>query len=510
MAVNQLKAGAILNYVILCLNALVGIAYTPYMLRMLGQNEYGLYSLAASLIAYLSMLDLGFGNAVIRYTAKFRAEGKMNEQYSMFGMFTVLYSVIGIMALGVGLLLYFNVSNIFGKTLTAVEIEESRTIILLMVLNLAVTFPLSIYGAIITAYEDFIFLRIVQIFRICINTIVMIYLLSIGYKAIAMVVVVTICNIIVLLLNVFYCKYRIKIKIVFGKINRSFLKEVAIYSFWIFLNVIMDRIYWNTGQFVLGALVGTLAVAVFSVAIQLQGMYMMFSTAISGVFLPKVMAMVAKSNNEKEISDLFLRTGRIQYTILAFILSGFVVFGRQFISFWAGESYADAYYIALLFFVPLTVPLIQNIGITILQARNQMKFRSMIYIIIALGSFVLQIPLTKYFGGIGCASAISGALIVGQILIMNIYYQRKQGIDIKRFWIEISKMSMIPIIICSVSIIILRFFPIETLSQFVIGIMIFSVVYIPLFCKFGMNRNERKLMLSPLMKLFKGNDFYHR
>ena len=213
--------------------------------------------------------------------------------------------------------------------------------------------------------------------------------------------------------------------------------------------------------------------------------------------------MVTKSNNEKEISDLFLRTGRIQYSVLAFILSGFVVFGRQFIIFWAGESYDDAYYIALLFFVPLTVPLIQNLGITILQARNQMKFRSIIYIIIALGSFVLQIPLTKYFGGIGCASAISGALIFGQILIMNIYYQRKQGIDIKRFWIEISKMSMIPIIICSVSMIILRLFPIETFLQFVIGIMIFSVFYIPLFCKFGMNRNERELMLSPLMKLFK-------
>ena len=213
MAVNQLKAGAILNYVVLCLNTLVGIAYTPYMLRTLGQNEYGLYSLAASLIAYLSMLDLGFGNAVIRYTAKFRAEGKIEEQYSMFGMFTVLYSVIGIITLGIGLLLYFNVSNIFGQTLTAIEIEESQTIVLLMVLNLAVTFPLSIYGAIITAYEDFIFLRVIQILRICINTTIMIYLLSIGYKAIAMVVVATICNIIVLLLNVFYCKYQIKIKI---------------------------------------------------------------------------------------------------------------------------------------------------------------------------------------------------------------------------------------------------------------------------------------------------------
>ena len=67
---RQLKIGVILNYVIIALNGLVGIVYTPYMLRMLGQSEYGLYSLAASVIAYLSILDLGFGNAVVRYTAK--------------------------------------------------------------------------------------------------------------------------------------------------------------------------------------------------------------------------------------------------------------------------------------------------------------------------------------------------------------------------------------------------------------------------------------------------------
>lgn len=62
------------------------------------------------------------------------------------------------------------------------------------------------------------------------------------------------------------------------------LKEVSIYSFWLFLNAIMDRIYWSTGQFVLGMFKGAMVVAVYAIAIQLQGIYMSFSTAISGVF----------------------------------------------------------------------------------------------------------------------------------------------------------------------------------------------------------------------------------
>lgn len=505
MPVNQLKAGVVLNYVVIFLNTVVGLLYTPYMLRMMGQSEYGLYSLVASVIAYLTILDLGFGNAIVRYTAKFRAEKKTEEQYEMFGMFFLLYLVIGIVAFGIGLGLYFNVDTLFGNTMTAVELGRARIMMLLLVANLAFTFPMSIWGSIIQAYEDFVFQKSLNIFRIILNTAVMICLLHFGYKAVAMVVVQTIFNVLTLVVNFIYCRRKLNIHIYFRfkHFHWGFLKEVAIYSFWIFLNAIMDRVYWSTGQFVLGAMVGTAAVAVFAIAIQLEGMYMQFSTAISSVFLPKVTAMVATNRSRKEISDLFIRTGRIQYIVLAYILSGFIIFGRQFIELWAGADYTDAYIISLLFFIPLTVPLIQNLGITILQARNEMKFRSVLYIIIALVSLAMQIVLTRYFGGIGCAMGVSGALVVGQILIMNVYYRRRQDLDIKTFWKEISKMSIIPIVLIFSSMLVIRhFFALDSWGKLILGIAAFSLVYIPLFFRFSMTDEERNLFISMVHKIF--------
>ena len=505
MPVNQLKAGVVLNYVVIILNTVVGLLYTPYMLRMMGQSEYGLYSLVASVIAYLTVLDLGFGNAIVRYTAKFRAEKKTEEQYEMFGMFFLLYIVIGIIAFGIGLGLYFNVGTLFGNTMTAVELDRARIMMLLLVANLAFTFPMSIWGSIIQAYEDFVFQKSLNIFRIILNTAVMICLLHFGYKAVAMVVVQTIFNVLTLVLNFIYCRRKLNIHIYFRfkHFHWGFLKEVALYSFWIFLNAIMDRVYWSTGQFVLGAIVGTAAVAVFAIAIQLEGMYMQFSTAISSVFLPKVTAMVATNRSRKEISDLFIRTGRIQYIVLAYILSGFIIFGRQFIELWAGAGYSDAYIISLLFFIPLTVPLIQNLGITILQARNEMKFRSVLYIIIALVSLAMQIVLTRFFGGIGCAMGVSGALVVGQILIMNVYYQRRQDLDIKTFWKEISKMSIIPIVLIFSSMLVIRhFFALDSWGKLILGIAAFSLVYIPLFFRFSMTDDERNLFISMFHKIF--------
>lgn len=503
MPVSQLKIGALLSYVVLALNNLVGLLYTPYMLRMMGKSEFGLYSIAASIVAYLTILDLGLGNAIVRYTAKYRAEGKLDEQYKMFGMFFILYCGIGLIALFAGAILCINAENIFDATMTASELTRVKLVLLLMVFNLAITFPFSLFGSIITAYEQFIFIKVIAIVRIILNTTTMIVLLNFGYRAVAMVVVTTIFNVLTLGSNFWYCKRYLKIKIMFGKFKMDFLKEVTIYSFWIFLNVIMDRIYWSTGQFVLGAFAGTAAVAVFAVAIQLEHMYMSCSTAISGVFLPKVTAMTVKDSNGKAISDLFIKTGRIQYCVMALVLTGFFLFGRQFIHLWAGEGYDDAYVIAMLFFVPLTVPLIQNLGIAILQARNQMKFRSLVYLVISLLSLGAQIPLSKYYGGIGCAVAIAAALTLGQIIIMNVYYQTRQGINILKFWFEIAKMSIIPAILTVATYYVLQHFALDSVIKLVVGIVLYMVVYLPLFFTLSMNAYERDLILKPFKKLLK-------
>ena len=500
---NQLKAGAALNYVIIILNMMVGLLYTPYMLRMMGQSEYGLYSFVASVISYLTVLDLGLGNAIVRYTAKFRAEGKITEQYEMFGMFLVLYIVIGVVAFVAGLGLYFNVDSLFGATMTVEELDKARIMMLFLISNLAVTFPMSIFGSIINAYEHFVFPKIVNVVRVILNTVIMICLLKMGYKAVAMVILQTIFNILTLVINFVYCKYKLKIKIFFRNFKWGFLKEVAIYSFWIFLNVIMDRIYWNTGQFVLGAFVGTVAVAVYAIAIQLEHIYMQFSTAISTVFLPKVTGMVTKNNNRKEISDLFVKTGRIQYIVMSLILSGFIVFGRDFINLWVGPGYEDTYIITLIFFVSLLAPLIQNIGITILQARNQMKFRSLLYIAIASVSLVFQILLSKKYGGIGCAISIAGALLLGQGLVMNIYYHKKQELDVLHFWKEILKMSVVPIILILISNYLLPNFALDSWAKLCAAIGIFAVVYIPLFWIFSMNRYEKDLFIAFFKKIIK-------
>ncbi|TPE42509.1 oligosaccharide flippase family protein [Pontibacter mangrovi] len=501
MAINQLKAGALLSYASIGMSNIIGLLYTPFMLRMLGKAEFGLYALIASVVAYLTVLDFGLGNAVVRYTARYRTQELAEEQYALFGMFFALYSAISLLVLGAGVYLYHHVEVLFGSALAPPEMARARTMIVLLILNLSLTFPLSIFGSIISAYERYVFLKLVNLGRIILTPCLIIPLLLMGYKAVGMVTIITTLNILSLLINCWFCLARLKVKIRFRGFEWGLLKEVSGYSFFIFLGVIVDKVYWSSGQFILGIVAGTAVVAVYAIAIQLQMYYMTLSTALSGVFLPKVTAMVTRNTADQALSDLFIKTGRVQFMVMAFVLSAFLLFGKSFITFWAGTDYADAYLIAVLLMVPLTVPLIQTLGITILQARNQHKFRSIVYIIVALSSLAISIPLARVYGGLGCAVGTSLSLIVGNIVVMNIYYHRKIRINIPRFWKEILRMALPAAAAAAVGYLIDLLYPSASLYFLLTKVALYFLVYTMLMWWKGLNKYEKDLLAWPAKKL---------
>ena len=501
MKINQLKAGALLSYVSIFITIIIGLIYTPIMLSLLGQAEFGLYSLIGAVVGYLSILDLGLGNAIVRYTARNRAIGDKDAESNLNGMFLVLYSFIGILTVIIGAVLYFNIDKMFGATLTVAELEKAKIMMMLLIFNFAVSFPMGVFGSIMQAHEQFIFVRLVSIIRSLLNPFFILPLLYLGYGSVMMVVVNTVLNIGCLLINLVYCFRVLDTKMYFKKFDLILLREIVGYSFFIFLNIIVDKFYWSTGQFVLGIVSGTVMVAVFAVAMQLNSMYLMFSTSVSGVLLPRVTMMVANNASNDDLSQMMIKIGRVQYVVMAYILSGFVLFGQAFINLWAGSNYSDAYYIVLLVMIPITIPLIQNVGIAILQAQNRNAFRSLVYLSIATLNVLVSIPLAKMWGGFGCALATGVSLIIGNVFIMNIYYYQQIGLNIPLFWKNIAIMSM-PVLgslLCGYGI---NLFIIQDSILPLAGkIVLFSLVYGNLLWRWGLNGYEKYLFFSPVKKV---------
>ena len=190
-------------------------------------------------------------------------------------------------------------------------------------------------------------------------------ILFMGYKSIGLVLGMTFVSLSVKIISILYCFKKLSIKFRFNKIELPLLKEIAFFSFFIFINMIIDQINWNVDKFLIGRFRGAIEVAEYGLASQLNNIYLSMSLAISSVFIPAVNFSVNSKNSSKKLTMLFSKIGRIQFIILSFLCILFVFFGKEFLIFWAGKEYENTYSIALFLLVPLTFVLIQNIGIEI-------------------------------------------------------------------------------------------------------------------------------------------------
>lgn len=491
---NQRKEGVILAYLNIGLNTLIQLIYTPIMLRLLGQSEYGVYQIVISTVGYLGLFNFGFSGSYVRFFAKYRAAGEEKEIERLNGLFLIVMLILGGICFGVGIVLGNHLNYFFGNKLCREELVLAQKLIRILVLNMSITFPFSLFDCYLLAFEQFRIQKLLLLLKTICNPFLTLPLLLAGYGSVGMVWVTTALTIVIGLFQTIYCTKRLKLRFCFTRIQFSMLQEIWIFCFYIFINQVVDQVNWSVDKVLLGALMGTGIVAVYSVAGMFNGIYMQFSTAISNVFLPKVNQMVTRNADDRTFTELFTRVGRIQMMVLGLVLSGFVFFGQAFLYFYVGEGYEEVYEIALFLLVPVTVPLIQNLGIEIQRAKNRHKFRSLLYLVGAVANVIVSVPLIRFFGGNGAAMGTMLSLIICNILIMNVYYRKYIGLDMKYFWSEIGKL--IPAILPSLvgGIIIARIFPLERIPFFLLGVFLYTGLYGGGIYLFGMRDEEKKLI----------------
>lgn len=501
---NQLKVGVILSYLSTVLNMLIQLIYTPVMIRLLGQSEYGLYTLVGSVVSYLSLFSLGFTGAYLRFYSQRKAENDADGIARLNGMFLILFMAMSAAAFFCGMTLVQFPRQILGGNLTAPELNTAQTLMLILVVNIALTFPSGLLDSIVSAHEKFLFQRVVSLVGVVCNPLLALPLLLMGFGSVAVVSVTTLITMMKLAVNVFYCRRVLHIRFAFKGFDFHVLREIAGFSFFLFLNMIIDQINWSVDKFILGRVSGTGAVAIYGVGSQINSLVITFSTAISSVFAPRVNRIAAENTSERNqrFTALLTRVGRIQYLILMLIVSGFVVFGKYFIThLFSTAEYEQAYPVALLLILPAFVPLIQNLGIEIQRSINKHRIRAVIYLAMALLNVAISIPLAKAFGPVGSALGTAIGLILANGIIMNVYYQNGIGMSMVYFWKNIASLSKGMIIPALVGAWIMKMIVFDNLICYFITIVLYSAVYCASMWFFGMNSEEKALVRKPIQQM---------
>lgn len=500
---KQIRWGIILQYTQMVLSILISIVYTPFMLRILGQNEYGLYSVATSVMVYLPLLTLGLGSGYIRYYFVKRKQDPESIK-SFNGLYLFIFVIIGLFAMGCGLVLSFNSGMFLNETYSAADFKSVKLMTLLLSFNLAFSIPACIFSSYIHCQEKFIFEKCINILKTVLSPSVSLILLFSGFKSVSLVLSIFLVNIVIDTFNIWFCFRKLNMKVSFKKMEFSLLKEIFVFSIFIAINQFVDLINWQTDKVIIGKVLTSAAVSIYAIGSTLNTHFIQFSTAIFGVFVPKVNEIVLENREDKneKLVKLMASVGRIQFSILYLALTGFIFFGKFFVLKWAGDDYSESYYIAILLMAPGLIPGIQNIGLEILRAEFKHKFRAIINLTIAFINLGISIILCRKYGVIGAAAGTTISLIVGNCFILNFYYKFAIKLDMGYFWKEILKLFVALIIPTIIGVFISKN-GVADWSSFVRGIILYVSVYLLFLFLLGLNKEEKTSLSKRFLKRFK-------
>ena len=493
MVGNQVKWGIILSYLLILLNTLFGFLVTPYMIGCLGEAEYGVYKTISSLTASLMVLDLGLGSTVTRYIATYKAKGEDTRISNFVAMSllqaTVLCIVVGIVTIPV----YHSVDSAYARTFSLEQIQTAKTLLLLMMGNMMIHIIENVINGVITGVNNFLVGNGMKVLRLVFRIFLLLALLSRYHDSRVIVLVDIGVSVFVLSAELFFVVVKQKIKIKLSHWDKIVFIESGKYTALMFLQNISIQFNGNVDTILIGALISATSVTIYSMSLIIFGLYENLSSAISSVMLPSVVKLVEMQAKPEELQKCVQKVGRLQFAVLGAALGGYIILGKDFYRLWMGKMYEDCYWLTLILIIPVTLPMLQNVALSILRAQNKMGYRTITLLFGSLINVVISIVGIRYIGYWGAAIG-TAAYSISNLILMNIYYHRQLKFKILFLFSNIFSRTIICIALSMLVASIMHSFCNSGWGGFLVCAGVYSIVYILLMIVWGFNSEEKALL----------------
>lgn len=499
------KIGVLLSYVLMIFEVLSTLLLTPFILRTLGQAEYGVYRLTATITTYLLLLDLGVGNAIVRYIAKYRVAKDRDNERRFLGVATIFYGGVAVLSVIIGIILILIFPAAFSKGLSPEEITLGQHLMAVIIINAAVTLGSAAYTNTIIAYEDFGVSRGASMIQIVIRVGLSFACLEAGMGSMGLVYVQLLTTVLCRGFLVLYVRFKIKLRPSFSKLDSSFVKEISAYSSLIFLQMIATHLNSSIGQILIGTVVASSAVflGIYSVGVELAHYYQSIGSAFTSVLMPGLVKLVESGAKPKALCDEMIRIGRIIFMVLACIWVTFLVCGQDFVTLWAKAENLQAWHVAVILMSVYAFTLTESVGNQLLWAMNAHKEQSIAKICIVVANIGFSILLIKYSPIIGAALGAFTALLLGDIVVMNIIFKKKIGINLRYYYAGLLKGIVPSLLISGVVGYVMNGLLDLSWINFLFKAAVVVAVYGVSMLLFGMNKYEKGLVLAPVRKILK-------
>lgn len=500
---KQIKLGALMSYFAIVVNIVAGLVYTPWMISKIGQGNYGLYTIASSLIT-LFVMDFGMSAAVGRFVSLYVAKGEQDKANRFMGLVYKLYTALDAVIFIALVIAYFLIETIY-KQLTPDEIHTLKGLYIIVAIYSIVQFPFMNLNGILTAYEKFVQLKACDLFHKLFIIVSVVAALSLGFGVEALVTANAVSGVLTILLKLYVIRKRTQLRVDFHYFDKKLIKDIFGFSIWTTVSTLMQRLIFNITPSIIAAVsvTGSVGTAIFGLASTIEGYVYMFATAINGMFMPRISKIIVSGKKDEELLPLMVKIGRLQLIITGLITFGFITFGKAFvIDIWDKPDFSESYICAVLLIVPSLFFLPMQIANTTLIVENKVRLQAVIFIVMGLVNVAFSIPLSKFYGAVGASVSICIAYFIRNIL-MAITHYKVLKIDMFSFFKQVY-LKLLPhlILASALGFVCQRFNPVKnSYLSFLINGFVFVAFYFGIMWIHGFNSYEKDLVLGSVRKV---------
>lgn len=504
---KELYWGVTLSYMTTFVSLGVSLLLTPIIIRLLGQSDYGLYESIGSFVNYLAVLDLGFGAVVTRYTAKYQQEGDFEARDKFLYTCRNIYLVLCGIILALGACLYVFLDDAFGKSFTPEELSRAKLLYVIVLFTTAISIFSQVYKGLLNGVQLFIWPRIIQLIKAVLSKVVSIVILYWGANSVGFTAVILVFEIVSCILLMY--KAHQTVTFVRNRMPKKQLFEILTFTSYLFVLAIVGQIYWQIDKLVLGMILGTISVAIYSAALNIENILRNVSSSIKDVLIPKAAQITEEQIKTTTLTtDFMIKSGRIILMVYGLMVIGITVLGEKFIYLWLGEDYVSATPLLWILGYSTLLPTVLLPGEELCKTFNRHGPLTLIYLLVSILNIVLTVVMVKSMGLYGAAYSTAIGLIVGNVIVSLAYFKKVLNINVTKLLFSTFHGITIILIIVGVIGYGVDKYIMSSYSWFNLCIegviMVFSFFMLMHF--FGFNNFEKQIeyrIVNPIVNKFK-------
>lgn len=420
------KRGIVVSYINTTLTMITGLYLSSFLLRILGDTEYGIYQTAASFANYLILLEFGTGSVITRNLSLCYARGADEETIEKnISTIWIITCLLATLIAVVSIWFYGAFDRIYSQSLMIGQIRYGKKILVVVTTCLIFSFFHQTISGVILAKENYTFTAKLNIAKTLLRVAALTCILLKWRYAIVIAFVDSVLALGLAIYSYLYCKKTYKISFSLRKFDWGICKASLPLCSAIFIQAIVNQANSNVDKFVIGIKMNPESVAMYGIAIYIYSAFAQLTTVPITMYAPQIIKDVSSGTKGKALVDTLIHPSRLIVLIGGSILFGFIAVGKQFITILYGNEYLSVWQITIIIMLPMFVNMANGVLINVLDAINKRSVRSWILLLTTVANIVLTVFWIEHHGMIGAALATAICTCLGQVCLMNVYYSRK-------------------------------------------------------------------------------------